>query len=994
MGGYTNKRPQGYLECDYTQPWPGLFTALPSSQIPPGACTACNAMAVRGRLTPQPAIFNVTGTGGMNVTMPTFAAGENVCWITFLEVPGTQQVFTIIITTLAVYIDYVVPTSIGSTKAFTKIFTFPAAYPRYARFSSCVIGNTLYFSSASLLGVYAVRPTFSVSSVEVVNQGGYFTSAPTVVFSDGGGTGATGTAHLTGSLLTSVSVGSGGSLYLVPPIVNLAGGSTTGPAPGYQLASAIAVLSAAPASYIVQEVSAFTGVAYIDLTAPTGSGYTAPTVAFIGGGGTGATATAILSTDGLGSILGVTMDSPGQNYTSAPTLKIIDPTGTGANVPIASLFQGQPFIGGDYMAAIAGRLVLANIIGGDGNTTFSVQNPTLTTEGGGYTSPPSAQFVGGGGEGATGYTTLNSGGSVGSIAIGSSIGFNGIITSGSDVITGVSSLSGIQTGMGLSDNSFGIPASTTVIATAVISNIYFTGNIAATGSTSITSASSTTGLLAGQPIASAYFPPGTVIDSISGSTVNVSQGAVLPGTGVPIVAVPGNSITMSHNATQSTTEGITATGFVQGNQGNGYYSTPEVSILGNASLTATAFAQLGQLPERYSSQTRYPDRLQWSAPDAYGYFDPNYLIAPGGYNTLSEASGIITGLSVMESVLFVGHNGGETETTPNAGNAEIPFAFYPLWSSPTGVVVRYGSMAQYGTTTCFLSNDNAYMLNPSGLTPIGGNIANLLQNCSTWNNGNYPLQGLYGSIVVIEGELHYLIALSSDDWDLQGGSGFRQTTVFDYNLNANNWHQWSYGQYTLTCPIAQSFDTASYSPNSTANNTQIARDAWLLAGLTESTGAVAPFGEAAVVFEAVPLTRQIQLLAALASPVAGQTFLYQGRNESPSPARMQSERRILIEYENEPILEAQGITPALTAVYTGQQDPTVQTGTVVQTQTQTATLNYLATALAGQVLTQQTDFGTFTGVCTSINLSGGQNDSLVSLVRITQVADLPKAQVP
>jgi hypothetical protein len=54
---------------------------------------------------------------------------------------------------------------------------------------------------------------------------------------------------------------------------------------------------------------------------------TAPTVSFTGGGGTGATATAALSGDGVGTI---TVTDGGSGYTSAPTVVFSDETGSGA----------------------------------------------------------------------------------------------------------------------------------------------------------------------------------------------------------------------------------------------------------------------------------------------------------------------------------------------------------------------------------------------------------------------------------------------------------------------------------------------------------------------------------------------------------------------------------------------------------------------------------------------------------------------------------------
>ena len=54
-----------------------------------------------------------------------------------------------------------------------------------------------------------------------------------------------------------------------------------------------------------------------------GSGYTTPHVVLVGGGGTGATATARVS---QGVIYGITLTNPGNGYTSPPTITFRDPS--------------------------------------------------------------------------------------------------------------------------------------------------------------------------------------------------------------------------------------------------------------------------------------------------------------------------------------------------------------------------------------------------------------------------------------------------------------------------------------------------------------------------------------------------------------------------------------------------------------------------------------------------------------------------------------------
>lgn len=68
-----------------------------------------------------------------------------------------------------------------------------------------------------------------------------------------------------------------------------------------------------------------------------GAGYlVAPTVSFAGGGGTGAAATAILSTSGTGVVTGFTVTNSGSGYTSNPTVTLTGPTGT-ASTAVATL---------------------------------------------------------------------------------------------------------------------------------------------------------------------------------------------------------------------------------------------------------------------------------------------------------------------------------------------------------------------------------------------------------------------------------------------------------------------------------------------------------------------------------------------------------------------------------------------------------------------------------------------------------------------------------
>ena len=79
-----------------------------------------------------------------------------------------------------------------------------------------------------------------------------------------------------------------------------------------------------------------------------GSGYlTEPNVAISGGGGTGATATAIISS---GSVIAINVTAEGSGYTSVPTVTITGGSGTGA-AATATLITSPAFLGGERIRA-------------------------------------------------------------------------------------------------------------------------------------------------------------------------------------------------------------------------------------------------------------------------------------------------------------------------------------------------------------------------------------------------------------------------------------------------------------------------------------------------------------------------------------------------------------------------------------------------------------------------------------------------------------------
>ena len=152
-----------------------------------------------------------------------------------------------------------------------------------------------------------------VTTVKVTTPGSGYTSAPTVAFTGGGGTGAAATATITGSV-SGIALSDNGTGYTTAPTVTLTGGGGTG-------ATATAGVN---------------GDTTLTITLVTaGTGYTsAPTVAITGGDGTPpASATAIV----IGSVSAVTITTQGTGYTSAPTVAFSGGGGTGAAATAALL---------------------------------------------------------------------------------------------------------------------------------------------------------------------------------------------------------------------------------------------------------------------------------------------------------------------------------------------------------------------------------------------------------------------------------------------------------------------------------------------------------------------------------------------------------------------------------------------------------------------------------------------------------------------------------
>ena len=248
------------------------------------------------------------------------------------------------------------------------------------------VSNTEYASATGLavLGsgvVNSITTDNVVGSVTESVTGAGYTSAPLVTITGGGGgSGAAATAILNANGTISYTVTSQGSGYTSRPNVILSGG-------GF--------------STIAQAVA--------NLRSLVGSNYTsAPLVSFIGGGGSGATATAVLGSGATaGQVVTYLISNPGIGYTSAPTVILTrapgDTTGSGASA-IAKITTINAdtvtriipiLVGGGYTSApsviIAGvnsNAIAVPVLGTTPGTLGQVTNINNIDGGSGYSIAP------------------------------------------------------------------------------------------------------------------------------------------------------------------------------------------------------------------------------------------------------------------------------------------------------------------------------------------------------------------------------------------------------------------------------------------------------------------------------------------------------------------------------------------------------------------------------------------------------------------------------
>ena len=186
------------------------------------------------------------------------------------------------------------------------------------------------------------KKTFgAITSVSITNAGQDYDAAspPVLTISGGGGTGATASVTVNGSV-SEITVSAGGSGYTSSPLVSIVGGGGSG-------AAATAIITKGVVSRILINSG--------------GTGYTSqPQITIVGGGGTGAAASASVR----GPIQGVTVASGGSSYTSTPSVTLSSGSGAVAQAIVNN-----------------GRIIsIAIISAGSGYTTA----PEISIQGAGF----------------------------------------------------------------------------------------------------------------------------------------------------------------------------------------------------------------------------------------------------------------------------------------------------------------------------------------------------------------------------------------------------------------------------------------------------------------------------------------------------------------------------------------------------------------------------------------------------------------------------------
>jgi autotransporter-associated beta strand protein len=292
------------------------------------------------------------------------------------------------------------------------------------------------------------------------------------------------------------------------------------------------------------------GVSSISLSA-SGSGYIAPPVVTIsGGGGTGATAVANINPL-TGALTGITITNPGVGYTSVPGVTLSGGSGAGASVGTIATTAN---VSGGLTKVGTGTLTLSSSNTYSGATTIS--SGTLALGSAGSINQSSSIYVAGA---ATFNTSAVSGGF--SLASGQTLGgsgaVNGSVAVGSGTLTGFLTMNG---NVGLGSGGTIVPGT--------ISGGSASGGVISGGTATIGTLTLNNLTLSGGTLDFALTSPGS--PGVGSSLLNLSAGS-LSASGVTSIAidplagfVPGRYTIIDFGNTNGTTANFSLPSTVNG----------------------------------------------------------------------------------------------------------------------------------------------------------------------------------------------------------------------------------------------------------------------------------------------------------------------------------------------------------------------------------------------------------------------------------------------
>ncbi len=207
-----------------------------------------------------------------------------------------------------------------------------------------------------------------------------------------------------------------------------------------------------------------------------------------------------------------------------------------------------------------------------------------------------------------------------------------------------------------------------------------------------------------------------------------------------------------------------------------------------------------------------------SAHDVWNAANLNFFSGNiGGFNLLEDVPDQITGMGTVGQSIIIVRQNGLTQQDPNgtfSSSGIQPFNWYHMWSSPQGIGGYAGTVAQYGQSLTFRSDDNVYTLSLSaGLSPIGTKIIPRIVADALTAESNVSLFAYvnlspsfssfwnFASIYNLNGQLHYLLTFSAYSASPPGSTTpFATCLAYDLNMADGSWHVWDFSQYWVFNP--------------------------------------------------------------------------------------------------------------------------------------------------------------------------------------------------